>query len=226
MTRTGPRSSGGPSVVVGLTGGIASGKSSVAALLADRGAVVIDADVLARDVVAKGEPVLDQVAERFGAAVLAPDGSLDRAALGRIVFADESARKDLEGLVHPAVRRRAQQLETEAPEGSVVVHVIPLLVETGQSDSFDLVVVVDADEAAQLTRIRARDALDEQAARARIAAQATREARRAAADVVIDNSGTPEALVAQVDELWDRLTWTAAQGGAERRGSETVGGTT
>ncbi len=224
MTRTGPRSSGGPSVVVGLTGGIASGKSSVAALLADRGAVVIDADVLARDVVAKGEPLLDQVAERFGHGVLAPDGSLDRGALGRIVFADESARKDLEALVHPAVRRRAQQLEAEAPDGSVVVHVIPLLVETGQSDSFDLVVVVDADEATQLARIRSRDALDERAARARITAQATREARLAAADVVVDNSGTPEALVAQVDELWHRLT--VATGTAEQQASETVGGTT
>ncbi len=205
MTTTGPRSSGGPSVVVGLTGGIASGKSSVAELLADRGAVIIDADVLARQVVAAGTPLLAQVAERFGDAVLAPDGSLDRAALGRVVFADEGARTDLEALIHPAVRRRAEELEAGAPAGSVVVHVIPLLVETGQAGQFDLVVVVDADEATQLRRIRTRDSLDEHAARARIAAQATREARLAAADVVIDNSGTPDDLAVQVDDFWRRL---------------------
>jgi dephospho-CoA kinase len=226
MSRTGPRRSGGPSAVVGLTGGIASGKSSVAKLLADRGAVVIDADVLARDVVAKGEPLLDRVAERFGKDVLAPDGSLERAALGRIVFADEWARKDLEALIHPAVRRRAEQLEAEAPEGSVVVHVIPLLVETGQSDRFDMVVVVDTDEATQLARIRSRDSLDEPAARARIAAQATREARLAVADVVVDNSGTPEDLVAQVDTLWRWLTRTSAQSTAGQPSTETVGDTT
>jgi dephospho-CoA kinase len=216
MTRTGPRSSGGPSVVVGLTGGIASGKSTVATLLADRGAVVVDADVLAREVVAPGAPLLDQVVERFGDRVLAPDGSLDRAALGRVVFADPVARKDLEALIHPAVRRRAEQLEASAPSGSVVVHVIPLLVETGQAGRFDLVVVVDADEATQLRRIRTRDSLDEQAARARIAAQASRQARLAVADVVVDNSGTPEDLVVQVDALWQRLI--AGVAGSRRDG--------
>lgn len=206
MTRTGPRNSGGPSVVVGLTGGIASGKSTVASLLADRGAVIIDADVLAREVVAPGTELLERVAERFGPGVIAADGSLDRPALGRIVFGDPDARRDLEGLIHPAVRERAAELEQEAAPGSVVVHVIPLLVETGQTDRFDLVVVVDADEAVQLDRIRTRDGLDEAAARARIAAQATREARRAAAHVVIDNSGGPDELVRQVDTLWRRLT--------------------
>jgi len=208
MTRTGPRSSGGPSVVVGLTGGIASGKSSVATMLASRGAVIIDADVLARDVVAAGEPLLREVAERFGAGVLRPDGSLDRPALGRVVFSDPVARRDLEALIHPAVRRRAAQLEAAAPDGSVVVHVIPLLVETGQSELFDLVVVVDADEDTQLARIRTRDALDDAAARARISAQATRQARRAVADVVVDNSGTPEALERQIDALWQRILST------------------
>jgi dephospho-CoA kinase len=193
-------------VVVGLTGGIASGKSSVATQLAARGAVIVDADVLARDVVAKGAPLLDEVAKRFGPAIIAGDGSLDRAALGRIVFADPAARADLEALIHPAVRRRAAELEADAPSGAVVVHVIPLLVETGQADRFDLVVVVDADEPAQLARIHDRDSLDEAAARARIAAQATREQRLAAADVVIDNSGSPEALERQVDALWQRLT--------------------
>ncbi len=205
MSQTGPRTSGGPSVVVGLTGGIASGKSSVATLLADRGAVIIDADVLARDVVAAGAPLLAEVARRFGPGILADDSSLDRAALGRIVFADPVARQDLEALIHPAVRRRAAELESAAAPGSVVVHVIPLLVETGQTDRFDLVVVVDADSSTQLARIRARDALDDASAKARIAAQATRETRLAAADVVIDNTGTPDELDHQVDRLWQRL---------------------
>ncbi len=205
MSQTGPRTSGGPSVVVGLTGGIASGKSSVATLLAAHGAVIIDADVLARDVVATGAPLLDQVAERFGPGILTDDGSLDRAALGRVVFADPDARRDLEALIHPAVRRRAAELESASPSGAVVVHVIPLLVETAQTDRFDLVVVVDVDESTQLSRILTRDSLDDAAARARIAAQATREARSAAADVVIDNSGTPGDLERQVDLLWLRL---------------------
>ena len=206
MSQTGPRTSGGPSVVVGLTGGIASGKSSVARQLAARGAVVIDADVLARDVVSPGEPLLQQVAGRFGPGVLAEDGSLDRAALARIVFADPAARADLEALIHPAVRRRAAELERAAPPGAVVVHVIPLLVETGQTDRFDLVVVVDTDPATQVARILDRDPLDEAAAQARIAAQASRAARLTAADVVIDNSGTPEELARHVDALWQRLT--------------------
>ena len=206
MSQTGPRSSGGPSVVAGLTGGIASGKSSVATLLAARGAVIVDADVLAREVVAQGAPLLEQVADRFGPGVLAADGSLDRAALGRVVFADPAARRDLEALIHPAVRRRAAELQSAAPPGAVVVHVIPLLVETGQTDRFDLVVVVDADEATQLARIRTRDGLNDAAGHARIAAQATREHRLAAADVVIDNSGTPVDLERQVDRLWQRLT--------------------
>ncbi len=206
MSQTGPRTSGGPSVVVGLTGGIASGKSSVATQLAARGAVIIDADVLARDVVSPGEPLLEQVAARFGPGVLAEDGSLDRPALGRIVFADPAARGDLEALIHPAVRGRAAELQRAAPPGAVVVHVIPLLVETRQTDRFDLVVVVDADPSTQMARILERDSLDEAAAQARIAAQASRATRLAAADVVIDNSGTPEELARQVDALWQRLT--------------------
>ncbi len=200
----GSRSGGGPSLVVGLTGGIASGKSSVAALLAARGAVIIDADVLAREVVAPGTPLLAQVAARFGD-VLAADGSLDRAALGRIVFADLEARRDLEAMIHPAVRRRAAELEAQAPDGSVVVHVIPLLVETGQQDRFDRVVVVDVDPDTQLRRLRDRDQADIPAAQARISAQATREQRLAAADIVIDNSGSPADLDGRVDALWERL---------------------
>jgi dephospho-CoA kinase len=190
---------------VGLTGGIASGKSSVAALLAAKGAVIIDADVLAREVVAKGSPLLADVAQRFGKEILTGDGTLDRASLGRVVFSDPNARRDLEALIHPAVRRRAAELQAAAPDGSVVVHVIPLLVETGQVDRFDLIVVVDADEPTQLARMRTRDSLDEASARARVAAQATREARLAAADVVVDNSGVPDDLEEQVDRLWRRL---------------------
>jgi dephospho-CoA kinase len=212
----GSRSGGGPSSVVGLTGGIASGKSSVATLLAERGAVIIDADVLAREVVAKGTPLLSHVAERFGGAVLAADGSLDRAALGRIVFADPSARHDLEALIHPAVRRRAAQLQAEAPDGAVVVHVIPLLVETGQAGSFDHVIVVDVPESTQVERFRGRDGVDADAAAARIAAQASRAERLAAADIVIDNSGSPDDLVRQVDDAWRRVQVVSPPGNRSR----------
>ncbi len=199
------RSGGGPSSVVGLTGGIASGKSSVATLLAARGAVIIDADVLAREVIAMGTPLLRRVADRFGDAVLAADGSLDRAALGRIVFADPAARHDLEALIHPAVRQRAAALQAEAPDGAVVVHVIPLLVETGQAGRFDHVIVVDVPETTQVERLRGRDGVDAEAAMARIAAQASRAERLAAADIVIDNSGSQADLVRQVDDAWRRL---------------------
>lgn len=189
-------------LLIGLTGGIASGKSTVADLLAARGAVVIDADLLAREAVAPGTPGLAAVVERFGAGVLDPDGGLDRAALGRIVFADPDARRDLEAIIHPAVRARAARLTAAAPAGAVVVQVIPLLIETGQQDAFDLVVVVDVDPAVQLDRVRTRDGLDEAAARRRLQAQASREARLAAADRVIRNDGTPSDLAARVSEFW------------------------
>lgn len=187
---------------VGLTGGIASGKSAVADLLADHGAVIIDSDRLAREVVEPGTAGLARVAERFGSGVLAADGTLDRAALGRIVFADPSARADLEAIVHPLVRQRAAELAASAPAEAVVVQVIPLLVETGQAGSFDQVVVVDVDPAVQLVRLHARDGFSPAEAAARVAAQASRERRLAAADVVIDNSGSPEELVAAVERLW------------------------
>lgn len=196
-----------PRLLIGLTGGIASGKTTVAELLAQRGAVVVDADRLAREVVEPDTPGLAAVAERFGTGVLGPDGSLDRAALGRIVFADPSARADLEAIVHPLVRARAAELTAAAPDGSVVVQVIPLLVETGQQDAFDIVVVVDADPAVQLARVRDRDGLDDDAARARLRAQAGRDARLAAADVVIANNGDLDELRAEVDRFWQR--WVA-----------------
>lgn len=190
-------------MLIGLTGGIGSGKSLAAELLAAHGATIIDADLLAREVVAPGTPGLAAVAERFGEGVLYLDGSLDRAALGAVVFGDPAARRDLEAIIHPLVRERAAALTAAAPPGAVVVQVIPLLVETGQQRNFDLVVVVDVEPAVQLARITRRDGLGEPEAQARIRAQASRAARLAAADVVLANNGTPSQLGAEVDRLWD-----------------------
>lgn len=201
----GSRSGGGPSLRVGLTGGIASGKSAVAELLREHGAVIIDADVLAREVVEPGTPALASLRERFGVGVIGPDGRLDRPGLGRIVFTDPEARAAVNAIVHPAVRARAAELEASAPAGSVVVHVIPLLVETGQERSFDVLVVVDIDEQTQVRRLRARDGLDEAAAQARLAAQTSRASRLAVADVVLDNTGGPDRLAKQVEQLWAEL---------------------
>jgi dephospho-CoA kinase len=197
-------------VRVGLTGGIASGKSLVAADLAARGAIVIDADVLARQVVEPGTPALAAIVERFGRQVLT-DGQLDRSRLGEIVFADPLARRDLERIVHPAVRARAAELERAAEGAAVVVHVIPLLVETGQQQNFDFVVTVDVDQEAQIQRLRARNGFSRGEAEARIAAQATREDRRAAADVVLDNTGTLARLSDQIAALWAVLTSATAR---------------
>ena len=190
---------------IGLTCGIGSGKSAVADLLAGHGAVIIDADLLARQAVAPGSPGLAEVVAEFGPGVLSPDGTLDRAALGEIVFSDEAARSRLNAIVHPQVRRLAAELERQAGPGSVVVHVIPLLVETGQQDDFDRVVVVDVDPAVQLDRVLGRGGLSEEQARARIAAQADRATRLAAADVVIDNNGSPAELAELVRALWAEL---------------------
>jgi dephospho-CoA kinase len=197
---------------VGLTGGIASGKTAVSDALGERGAVVIDADVLARQVVEPGTPGLAAVVERFGTDVLTDDGRLNREALGRLVFADPGARRDLEAIVHPAVRARAAALEAAASADSVVVHVIPLLVETGQQDDYDVVVVVDVDPDRQLERLRLRNGLDADAANARIAAQATRAARLAVADIVLDNDSDPAGLLDQVDRLWRDLRARATLG--------------
>jgi len=186
---------------IGLTGGIGSGKSTVSALLAARGAVVVDADRIAREVVAPGTPGLAQVVEAFGEAVLAADGSLDRPALAAIVFGDAQARARLDGIVHPLVRARSVELLTAVPEGAVVVNDVPLLVETGQAASYDLVLVVEADPATRISRLVQRG-LSAEDARARMAAQATDEQRRAVADVVLDNSGTREELAEQVDRFW------------------------
>jgi dephospho-CoA kinase len=195
---------------VALTGGIGSGKTAVSDLLAECGAVVVDADLLAREVVSPGTPGLTAVVSRFSPEVLAADQTLDRAALARLVFADTAARRDLEAIIHPAVRRRAAELERQAPADAVVVHVIPLLVETGQADAFDVCVVVDVDEQVQLARVVARSGWSEAEARARIAAQASRDERLAVADLVLSNNGTLEELRDQVRQLWQRLRTQAS----------------
>jgi dephospho-CoA kinase len=186
---------------IGLTGGIGSGKSTVSALLAARGAVVIDADRIAREVVEPGTPGLAAVVDAFGEQVLRDDGSLDRPALAAVVFADPEARRRLDGIVHPLVRARAAELAAAVPDDAVVVHDVPLLVETGQAGSYDVVLVVQADPEVRVHRLVQRG-LGEEDARARIAAQATDEQRRAVADVVLDNDGTEEQLAAQLDRFW------------------------
>jgi dephospho-CoA kinase len=187
---------------IGLTGAIASGKSAVAARLAEHGALIIDSDVLAREVVAPGTPGLAAIIARFGSGVVSLDGFLDRPALGEVVFADREARADLEAIIHPAVRSRAAELVAAAPPGSVVVQVVPLLVEVGMTSAFDLVLVVDVEPELQLARLRRREGFTEAEALARVAAQASRQTRLAAADVVIENNGTPAELDAAVDRFW------------------------
>ena len=189
---------------IGLTGGIGSGKSTVSRLLAERGAVVVDADAIAREVDEPGTPGLAAVVAAFGDGVLTADGALDRPALGAIVFADEEARERLNGIVHPLVRERAAELAAAVPDDGVVVHDVPLLVESGQALSggaHDLVLVVETDLDTRLLRLVQRG-MTEDDARARIAVQATDDERRAVADVVLDNSGTPAELAAQVDRFW------------------------
>ena|GEM_PF-649458 len=191
---------------IGLTGGIASGKSSVARLLAQRGAVIIDDDVLAREVVEPGTLGLAQVVARFGPQVLHADGSLDRAELASRVFADDQALADLNAIIHPLVEQREWELDAAAPNGAIVVHMVPLLVEVGWQHRFDQVMVVDVPPDVQTERLIRRDGASPEQARARVAAQVGRGERLAAADVVIDNSGDLDATAAQVD------AWLASQG--------------
>ena len=190
---------------VGLTGGIASGKSTVAAILTELGAVVIDADRIAREVVAKGTPGLARVVAAFGAEVLTPEGEMDRPRVAAIVFADPVKRQVLEQIIHPLVRARGQELEREAPADAVVVHDIPLLAETGQAAGFDAVIVVDVPEEIQIERMMRDRGVSEADARARIAAQASREQRRAVATYIIENTGTREDLRRRVTEVFDEL---------------------
>ena len=191
-------------LLLGLTGGIGAGKSTVARRLALRGAVVVDADVIARDVVAPGTPGLAEVVTAFGNGVLAADGSLDRPALGRVVFADAAARARLTAITHPRIAVRTRELVDAAAPDAVVVHDVPLLVENRMGDRYHLVVVVAAPEQERLRRLVHDRGMTEQDARARMAAQAGDDERTAAADVLLDNAGAPEAVAAAVDELWDR----------------------
>lgn len=197
---------------VGLTGGVAAGKSTVATMLRELGAVIIDADVLAREVVARGTSGLDAVVAEFGEDLLGPDGELDRPAMGRLVFGDESARKRLEAIVHPLVFERIVQLEERATAGDVVVHDIPLLAESGRADTFDAVIVVDAPPQAQVERMTRDRGWTPEEAESRIAAQATREERLALATHVVENTGTHADLRNRVAEVFADV--------ARRRGND------
>jgi dephospho-CoA kinase len=185
---------------VGLTGGIASGKSAVARLFAAHGAPIIDSDEIARALLAPGSPLLAEVLARFGTELQRPDGSLERARLRERVFADSAARRDLEQLLHPAIAARARQLGEDA-QGPYQIHVVPLLVEAGLGARYDRILVVDCPEPLQRSRLLARDALSPALADSMLAAQATRAARLAAADDVILNTGSIEALAPQVSAL-------------------------
>ena len=190
---------------VGLTGGIGAGKSEVSARLAAQGAVVIDADAIAREVVEPGTEGLAEVVEAFGPEVLLPDGTLDRPRLGEIVFADPELRGKLNEIVHPRVGARMAELEREAGPASIVVHDVPLIAESGRTDAYDLVVVVDVPPRVQLDRLVRRRGMTREQAEARMAAQAGREQRLAIADIVIDNSGSLAELDRQVGDLWSEL---------------------
>ncbi|MFL5998436.1 MAG: dephospho-CoA kinase [Streptomyces sp.] len=190
---------------VGLTGGIGAGKSEVSRLLVEHGAVLIDADRIAREVVAPGTPGLAAVVRAFGEDVLAEDGSLDRPKLGSIVFADPDRLAVLNSIVHPLVGVRSRELESAAAEDAVVVHDVPLLAENALAPLYDLVVVVDASPETQLDRLVGLRGMTEQDARARMAAQATREKRLEIADVVIDNDVPLDDLRRRVQEVWGDL---------------------
>lgn len=194
--------------LIALTGGIASGKSTIARRLAERGAVIVDADAIVRDVQAPGSPVLDLIAETFGSEVIAQDGSLDRPALGSRVFGDPAQLARLNAIVHPAVRDESQRRFTAAfadDPDAVVVYDVPLLVEARVDDPWDLIVVAHAPAAERLRRLIELRGMDETAARERIGAQVSDDKRLAIADVVIDTGGTLEHTVAQTDALWERL---------------------
>lgn len=194
---------------VGLTGGIGSGKSAVAERLAALGAVVLDADKAARAVVEPGTPGLARITETFGPGVLQDDGSLDRAKVAEIVFADKTARAKLNAIVHPLVHehmRAAEQAAIQAAgDDAVIVHDVPLLAEGGRGREFDLVIVVDVPPEVQVERLAAQRGMPESQTRARMAAQATRAQRLAVADIVIDNSGTLADLDRHVSEVWTDL---------------------
>lgn len=192
---------------VGLTGGIGAGKSTVAGLLSAHGALVIDADAISRELVEPGSPVLQELVDHFGSQVLRPDGSLDRGRLAHEAFTSPDGTAALNAIMHPRIREESVRrlAAAEATGAEVVVYDMPLLVETGQSELVDLVVVVDVPVEVQIARAVGLRGLDEVDVRRRLDVQATREERRAVADVVIDNSGDLDMTRAQVDELWRRL---------------------
>jgi dephospho-CoA kinase len=195
---------------VGLTGGIGSGKSEVSKRLAAQGAVVIDADAIAREVVAPGTDGLAEVVEAFGKEILRADGELDRPRLGDIVFADPALRGKLNAIVHPRVGARMAELERGAGPGAIVVHDVPLIAENAMASAYDLVVVVDVPPRIQVERLVRRRGMTREQAQARMAAQASREQRLAIADIVIDNSGSLAELDRQVGDLWAELRRRAA----------------
>ena len=192
---------------VGLTGGIGAGKSTVAAMLEEKGAVVIDADAISRELVEPGEPALHLLVDAFGPGIVRPDGSLDRGRLAQLAFSTEDGTGRLNAIMHPLIRAESQRRLDAAEEAGaeVVVYDMPLLVETGQEDLVDLVVVVDVPVEQQVSRAVGMRGLEESDVRRRIQAQASREERLAVADVVIDNSGDRWETERQVDELWERL---------------------
>ncbi|GAA3035227.1 dephospho-CoA kinase [Streptomyces glomeratus] len=196
---------------VGLTGGIGAGKSEVSRLLVECGAVLIDADRIAREVVAPGTPGLAAVVEAFGEDILTADGSLDRPRLGSLVFSDPQKLAVLNSIVHPLVGARSRELETAAPEDAVVVHDVPLLTENGLAPLYDVVVVVDASPSTQLDRLVRLRGMTEEDARARMAAQAPREKRREIADIVIDNDVPLEQLERRVRDVWADLVRRAGR---------------
>lgn len=190
---------------VGLTGGIGAGKTTVARMLAQRGAFVVEADEVAREVVAPGSVGLQRLAAAFGPEILRPDGSLDRRRLAAIAFADAESRARLNAITHPLIAARTAELFAAAPPGAILVHDVALLVELGLAGGYDVVVVVDCPDELRVRRLVGRG-LTTADTRARIAAQASRAERLAAADIVVDNSGDEAALRARVGEVWEQLT--------------------
>ncbi|MCW4459508.1 dephospho-CoA kinase [Microbacterium sp. MPKO10] len=196
-------------MLIGLTGGIASGKSTVASMLRAHGAVIIDADRLSREVVEPGTPALTSIRARFGESVITADGALDRQTLGTVVFGDADARRDLNAIVHPAVRDRAAKRIREIADAdprAVIVYDVPLLAESGMTDAFDLVVVADAPTTVRHERLVSLRGMTPEDATRRIASQASDDERRRIADVVIDTSGSLEKTRAEVDRLWQRIS--------------------
>jgi len=193
-------------LLVGLTGGIGAGKSTVAAMLEARGAVVFDADRFARDAIDPGTPGYLQVVEAFGPGILTEEGDVDRQALGAMVFDDPEARRRLEAIVHPEVARRlAEALDPYRQTDRIVVYSVPLLVEAGLATAFDVVVVVEAAEDVRVARLASARAMTEVAARARIRVQASEDERKGAANLIVENDGTLEELEGNVARLWDAL---------------------